>query len=538
MSSLFCCVWLSCQKNTVKTKGGGPVTSGTGSDTTKKTTQLCTSPAQIDMTGAVLFGDGTAGSITQAKLQALINTGGKIIFNGGSQPVTLTLTAPLVVPNIVVVIDGKSLLTISGNNAVRIFDKLSAPNNGGTLLGLQNMNLTAGSAPRSDELGGAAIRGEANGSLSINSVNFDSNNGPVMQPDGSGAVHTVVYQNASFVNCVFTNNKGANGGAVGCIGTPTSFINCRFDHNQATGTGGTRVNQADLSKNGGIGGAIYDDGVNQGHGANTYSLCGCVFTNNHANHQAGAANIVFYFDQGSSAVINNCEFDNNSCTEDNGGALYYMNGSFTISNSTFYKNSTPNTGGAAWIDLDGGSTKRIGASVFNCTFDQNTAASGTTGGLGGGIWIGGNIDAAFTYCTFAENTAGLFASAIMNGSNLTLTNNVFYNNYTGKAYQGNADAGATINKGSTLTVGKGNLQFPSQFTSAYGTRTEDWMTADVLSVDAMLATLAANGSLLQTMALKPGSGAISKATAQQGITTDERGLSRKSAPDIGAYESQ
>ncbi len=88
------------------------------------TTAVCQAPAAIDMAGAVPFGDGTPGSITQATLQTLINTGGKIVFNGGAAPVTLTLSATLLVDaRKEVIIDGKNLLTISGNNAVRIFDK-------------------------------------------------------------------------------------------------------------------------------------------------------------------------------------------------------------------------------------------------------------------------------------------------------------------------------------------------------------------------------------------------------------------------------
>ena len=95
------------------------------------TPQICTAPAPIDMAGAVPFGDGTPGSITQTTLQTLINNGGKIVFNGGAAPVTLTLTATatlLVDARKEVIIDGLSLLTISGNNAVRIFDK-GAPAN-------------------------------------------------------------------------------------------------------------------------------------------------------------------------------------------------------------------------------------------------------------------------------------------------------------------------------------------------------------------------------------------------------------------------
>ena len=91
------------------------------------------------MGGAVTFGDGTPGSITQATLQTLINNGGKIVFNGGAAPVTLTLSATLMVDaRKEVIIDGRNLLTISGNNAVRIFDKGAPANQGeGTLFAVR-----------------------------------------------------------------------------------------------------------------------------------------------------------------------------------------------------------------------------------------------------------------------------------------------------------------------------------------------------------------------------------------------------------------
>ena len=72
-------------------------------------------------------------------LQTLINNGGKIVFNGGAAPVTLTLSATLMVDaRKEVIIDGRNLLTISGNNAVRIFDKGAPANQGeGTLFAVR-----------------------------------------------------------------------------------------------------------------------------------------------------------------------------------------------------------------------------------------------------------------------------------------------------------------------------------------------------------------------------------------------------------------
>src|SRR5512142_2380441 len=140
---------------------------------------ICDAPAQIDMTGAKLWGDGTPESCTQAKLQELINQGGKIKCNCGANFLVLTITSSIIIPNKEVVIDGDSKLTISGNNAFRIFDiQPTLDQAHGTLFAVQNMNLVNGKAAlKTDERGGAAIYGRAFGSLKVSHVNFENNNG-------------------------------------------------------------------------------------------------------------------------------------------------------------------------------------------------------------------------------------------------------------------------------------------------------------------------------------------------------------------------
>ena len=492
---------------------------------------ICNSSPSLNMTGAVNFGDGTAASCTQASLQALIAAGGKINFNGGTQPFTLVLTSTLEVPSRKeVIIDGKGLLTISGNNLVRIFNKDAPANQGeGTLFGVQNMKLINGKA--SDRLGGAAILGNYFGSLKVINVTFDNNQSQLSNPDACGAVHTGGYKEVLFSNCIFSNNKGANGGAVGTIGSSSEFINCKFENNKATGTGGTGTSPNGL---GGIGGAVYNDGVNQ-NGVNNYiKMCGCTFINNTAGHEAGALSVIFYAGEGSAMTMDKCSFEGNSCTPDKGGAFYFMNGSINISNTTFANNNCPSVGGGLWAS-------NYNATIFNCTFNRNNAVNGTNGGLGGALALdgsGANKAATITYCTFAENRAGDFASAIFNGGSLTLTNNLFYKNKVGLGNQGNADGGAVINKNSNITVNAGNLQFPKEFTSQFGTANDYWLTPSVLTTDALLLPLADNQGPNKTMALATGSPAIGKAINITTIATDQRGKARKAIPDIGAFETQ
>jgi len=491
---------------------------------------ICASAPSMDMIGAVNFGDGTAASCTQAALQALLTAGGKIIFNGGTEPLTITLTSTLNVPSRKeVIIDGKGLLTISGNNLVRIFNKDAPANqNEGTLFGVQNMKLINGKA--GDKFGGAAILGNFFGSLKVINVTFDNNQSQLSDPDACGAVHTGGYKEVLFSNCIFSNNKGANGGAVGTIGSSSEFINCKFENNKATGTGGTGTSP---SGKGGIGGAVYNDGVDQ-NGVNNYiKMCGCTFINNSSGHEAGAVSVIFYAGKGSVMAMDKCSFEGNSCSPDKGGAFYFMNGSLTLTNSTFADNNCSASGGAIWAN-------NYIANIYNCTFKGNNALSGDNG-LGGALTLdgsGANKAAEVSYCTFAENGARLFASAIMNTGNLNLLNSLFYKNKVGLGNQNNADGGAVINKNSNLTANQGNLQFPKEFTSQYGTATDYWITSSVLTSDALLQPLSNNQGPTKTMALETGSPAVGKATKITSITTDQRGKPRKAMPDIGAFETQ
>ena len=65
-----------------------------------------------------------------------------------------------------------------------------------------------------------------------------------------------------------------------------------------------------------------------------------------------------------------------------------------------------------------------------------------------------------------------------------------------------------------------------------------WVDSDLLNVDPLLGPLQDNGGPTMTMALLPGSPAIDAGIAVEGVTTDQRGISRtiSGPPDIGAFE--
>jgi hypothetical protein len=75
--------------------------------------------AQMARAGGVV-GTGTAGSCTEAALDAALAGGGMVTFDWGAQPVTIVLTQQKTISSDTTV-DGGGLVTLDGNDAVRAF---------------------------------------------------------------------------------------------------------------------------------------------------------------------------------------------------------------------------------------------------------------------------------------------------------------------------------------------------------------------------------------------------------------------------------
>jgi hypothetical protein len=86
--------------------------------------------------------------------------------------------------------------------------------------------------------------------------------------------------------------------------------------------------------------------------------------------------------------------------------------------------------------------------------------------------------------------------------------------------------------GAITTLGHNLIGNPSGSTG--------WVDSDLLNVDPKLGPLQDNGGPTMTMALLPGSPAIDAGVPVDGITADQRGVSRTDygPPDIGAFELQ
>jgi len=219
---------------------------------------------------------------------------------------------------------------------------------------------------------------------------------------------------------------------------------------------------------------------------------------------------------------------------DLGGAIYNA-GNLTVSNCNF-SNDTAYDGGAIGnygsLDVEGctftANGAAFGGAIANfasLSLSDDTFAGNMAGGAGGGIFNSGQGSVIVTASTFSGNSSSN-GGGIFNNSNgsVTLVDSIVANStgggdLTGSGYTGSYDL-----------IGDGS--FFSSFTQS-------------LSGNPLLAPLGNYGGPTGTFALLPGSPAIDAGTSTYLVnavnivpTTDQRGLGRVGAPDIGAFESQ
>ena len=177
-----------------------------------------------------------------------------------------------------------------------------------------------------------------------------------------------------FINCNFFNNLSLHGGAIVMIGSGTVVDQCTFSRNTAV-----TINDV-----GSDGGAIYM------HTVGLIKISNCQFWYNSADDAGGA--VMGYGGYGGEYLISKCSFYYNEARI--GGAICgQVNVIYDIFNCFFYKNTSIDIGGAAW--LQGGSN----AEFMNCAFLSNSS-DGDCGALSGGGTVVINS-------TFRANTAVL-----------------------------------------------------------------------------------------------------------------------------------
>jgi hypothetical protein len=263
-----------------------------------------------------------------------------------------------------------------------------------------------------------------------------------------------------------------------------------------------------------VGGGVSNSG--------TLTLNNSLFTNNRAVFGGGLHN-------NGTLTINQSLFTQNHAY---GGGGLSSDGTLTVNNSTFFNNITDDGAG---IGTGGGIQLGRGTAVLtNVTLSGNQANGGRDDGGGGIMMYGGQltvINSTIFGNSTTSTTGGGGISNIGAGSiQITLKNTIVAGN---TSVASKPDVSGTVVSGGNNLIGANNGS--TGFTN--GTN-GDLVGTIVTPINPLLAALAANGGLTQTHALLPGSTAINSGTSTGAPVTDQRGISRVGAVDIGAFESR
>jgi hypothetical protein len=279
-----------------------------------------------------IIGDGTPQSCTADAFIKAVADGGKIVFNCGPAPVTITLNKPAKVFNDVrtdIVIDGNGLITLSGGGRTRIlymntcdqnqhWTTSHCQNQDYPRLTVQNITFANGNSRTEQEYDGGGAIWVRGGRFKAVNCRFFNNTCDSLGPDVGGAAIRVFSQFDNLpvyiVNCTFGGapgygNFGSNGGAISSIGVSWTIINSLFSYNRAIGNGGN-PSQAGTS-GGGSGGAIYNDGNTM-----TLKILGSLIEKNRVNAYGSA--IFFVTNDHSGNIL----IDNSIIRKNTGGSWY------------------------------------------------------------------------------------------------------------------------------------------------------------------------------------------------------------------------
>jgi hypothetical protein len=475
----------------------GPGGDGVQRDAPGPPAAVCDAPALADVSAPdTVVGDGTPASCTAAALQAAADAGGVIVFACGPAPVTIAVSAAIVV-ELETVIDGGGLVTLDGGGASRLLYLDSGYDTPTPRLTVQRLTFRNGRAPEGGEdtaQGGGAIYRDG-GSLTVLDSTFTGNRAPSPGQDiAGGAIYGFGGGDTIVAGSVFTDNAASDGGAIGSLNADLTIINTTLVGNAASGTGGN-------PGNGGCGGAIYMDG-----GDELASLCGVTIADNTAGAIGGGVFRVSNDDSGTFTMARST-VDRNRVTptdEGNAGGLYLQGLDLAISDSTISRNEAFYNGGI-WIN-------ESHAELVNVTIAENVA----TGSNGGGVWLGNDPTGTLRNCTIANNHStaeGQIAGAIFGGG-LALVNTIVAGNTA--MYTPGCDT--------ERPDGSGNVQWPDGALC----------TADPLIADPQLGALADHGG--DTEVMVPAAGSPAAGIGTDCPPFDQLGNPRPDPCSAGAVE--
>jgi len=487
---------------------------------------VCLAPGRAHAAGTV--GNGTPASCTEAALDAALAGGGSVTFACGGGPVVISITSTKVVSQSTTLDASGQQVTLDGGSATRFLlttYQIPAQTTSGIQLTLRHLTLQHF---RASDLGGAIrlVYQEPSRwtTLTVDDVTFFDNVALAAGADVGGGAIYAQGGNVAITNSRFYYNRGGNGGALGNLQAVFDIADSVFQGNSTHAT---------VSGAGGHGGAIYIDGSSLG----LLKIRRTSFVGNSAAALGGAIHTWLY-GLPSGMLIEDSGFADNAGTT-NGGAVFHMNGSLTITGSTFSGNTVVGQGGALWFLRAGDKPNDTPVSITNSSFTGNQA-TGTrpnngSVGLGGAITNSGATSLLLSHVTIVGNHADWVGGGIVGGNtaNTTLRASIVANN---TAANGGNNWNIQKNCSSLLGDGGGNLQWPTlnPFDS-----NDHACAAGVTFAEPQLAPLAANGGPTSTLAPLAGSPAIDAVTSGcPPPAADQRGVARPQGPhcDSGAVE--
>lgn len=520
----------------------------------------------------IVFGGGVTGTITLAStLPQVTQAGGVLTING----------------------PGRSMLTISGGNAVRIFDTGLA-----AWLNLNRMTLTNGRASLtgSDAFGGAIY---SRGTLALYDVEISncsalgasSTSGNGGQAYGGAIYHEPVIANLSITNSRITGclvqggatsftaatAGSAYGGAICAITGSLLLTQVTIDACDANGGTGTGTN---TSGGAGRGGAIFSDAV--------ASLIDCVLTNNDCAGGNGTGTGTTGNASGggvygaNSVSLNRCTIelcDAFGGLGGTGGGMAVVGGpaappTIDIQDSlidtctcTSSGTGSASFGGGLYLDFDTtiahsqvtgcsatSSNNAQGGGAYFASSGANTVTTSTfdTNVNGGVVAAAGTI--TFTNCTFSGNSGAAGSGIACTGAIATVTYSTVTANASTSAY-----AGGVFNSGGTITivgcivaantsstggpdiggtVANGGNNLIGVAATGFVNGSNGCKVGTVgTPLNALLGPLANNGGKTPTHALLTGSPAIDAGGTAGVPSTDQRDAPRnQGVADMGSYE--
>ncbi|WP_299754724.1 choice-of-anchor Q domain-containing protein [uncultured Chloroflexus sp.] len=459
---------------------------------------------------AGVVGNGTPASCTEAALRAAVANGGRVTFNCGPQPVTITLSSQLEVRQNTEIDGGGpqqgGRVTLSGGGRTRIIWLYD------TTLTIRNLTLVDG---RSVE-GGAIRSAGLNAQVFIYNSIFRNNDSTAGTDEEGGGAISMHFGKLHIEDSLFENNRGINGGAIYNLRCPITVLRSTFRNNDSSRGG--------VVANFGFGGAIYNDGAGQSGVGGQIVIRDSIFIGNKARNFGGAVYSYLYHPDRSE--IERSFFADNvvylsSNNRASGGALMHHNGPLTLRDSTFVNNRSEDNGGAILIaqtTFYAGWNRSI---LANLTVVGNRADAPTADqGNGGGLYFNGgqatliNVTVAHNY---ADRLGGGIYNTSSNSADVELRNVIIASNQLGSSHDSMQCFGTFR--------GSRNLQSPEGRTCISG----------ITKTDPRLETAVAyHGGSLPTLALLAGSPAIDAGADCPPL--DQRGAARVGACDLGAFE--